>query len=75
MLPMWICSGVFFSTARFPDVLQPAIQLLPLTALNNALRAVMLDGASWIGIASEVLVMSVWGLVAFAVALKFFRWS
>ena len=39
MLPMWIFSGVFFSSARFPDALQPFIQALPLTAVNDALRA------------------------------------
>jgi ABC-type multidrug transport system permease subunit len=45
MLPMWIFSGVFFSAARFPDVLQPFIQMLPLTAVIDALRASMLEGA------------------------------
>ena len=42
---MWIGSGTFFSTARFPDAVQPLVQALPLTAINDALRAVMLDGA------------------------------
>ena len=46
MLPMWVLSGVFFSTANFPDVLQPVIHALPLTALNDALRAVVLEGAT-----------------------------
>src|SRR5512146_3018037 len=44
MLPMWLLSGVFFSSANFPAVMQPFIRVLPLTALNDALRAVMLDG-------------------------------
>ena len=44
MLPMWILSGVFFKSDRFPDIMQPLIQVLPLTALNDALRAVMLEG-------------------------------
>src|SRR3970040_763845 len=39
MVPMWICSGVFFSASRFPESMQPAIRALPLTALNDALRA------------------------------------
>ncbi len=46
MFPMWIFSGVFFSNERFPAALQPFIQALPLTALNDALRAVMLEGAT-----------------------------
>ena len=44
-VPMWILSGVFFSAQRFPDVVQPFIQALPLTALIDALRAHMLQGA------------------------------
>src|SRR5262249_6970937 len=34
MLPMWLLSGVFFSSKRFPEATQPFIQALPLTQLN-----------------------------------------
>src|SRR5208283_4805744 len=44
MMPMWIVSGVFFSAQRFPDMLQPVIKVLPLTAIIDALRANMLQG-------------------------------
>jgi ABC-type polysaccharide/polyol phosphate export permease len=74
MLPMWILSGVFFSAERFPDVLQPLIQALPLTALIDALRAVVLDGASLIAIRGELGLLTVWGIVPFALALAVFRW-
>jgi len=75
MMPMWILSGIFFSTSRFPDVMQPVIQALPLTAVNNALRAVMLDGASLVAVLPEVGIAAAWGLAAFGVALFVFRWS
>lgn len=74
MLPMWILSGVFFSSERFPTEVQPFIQALPLTALNNALRAIMLDGAGFSAISREILILSLWGGISFAIALKFFRW-
>jgi ABC-type multidrug transport system permease subunit len=74
MLPMWILSGTFFSTARFPDWLQPAIQALPLTALNDGLRAVMIDGAGLAGIADELAINVAWCGVAFVTALTMFRW-
>src|SRR5205823_5371147 len=45
MLPMWVLSGIFFSARRFPDLLQPIIRRLPLTAAIDALRANMLEGA------------------------------
>jgi ABC-2 type transport system permease protein len=75
MVPMWIFSGVFFSSANFPEVVQPAIRLLPLTALNNSLRAVMLEGAAMWAVATDVGILAAWGVVSFAVALKIFRWT
>jgi ABC-2 type transport system permease protein len=73
-LPMWLLSGVFFSYANFPAWLQPVIHALPLTALNDALRAVILDGARVIDVRNELALVSAWGVVAFALALKLFRW-
>ena len=74
MLPMWILSGVFFSSQRFPDAVQPVIAALPLTALNDALRATMLQGATIAQVAPEAGVLAAWLLVCFPVALKLFRW-
>lgn len=75
MMPMWILSGSFFSYDRFPEVVHPAIRALPLTALNDALRAVMSEGAPLAGTWLEMAVMTFWGLAAFALALRFFRWQ
>jgi ABC-2 type transport system permease protein len=74
MLPMWILSGVFFKSSNFPDWSQPVIQALPLTALNDALRGVMLEGKSLPELWLELLILGVWGLIPFVVALKIFRW-
>jgi ABC-type multidrug transport system permease subunit len=73
-LPMWLLSGVFFSSANFPDVLQPVIHALPLTALNDALRAVVLDGGGVSQVWRELALVSAWGAAAFAIALRLFRW-
>jgi ABC-type multidrug transport system permease subunit len=73
-LPMSICSGVFFSASRFPDVLQPLIRALPLTALNDALRAVMLEGAGFMQILSQMAIIVAWGLVCGLGAAWWFRW-
>lgn len=75
MLPMWIFSGVFFSPSRFPEAILPLIRLLPLTALNDALRAVMIDGDSLASVAGELGILGVWGGLAFAFALRLFRWQ
>jgi len=74
-IPMWLVSGTFFSADRFPDALQPVIRALPLTALNNALRAVMLEGRGAAAIAGALLVLAVWAAASFGVALKIFRWQ
>jgi ABC-type multidrug transport system permease subunit len=73
-MPMFLLSGVFFPAERFPDVLQPIIRALPLTALNDALRGVMIDGAGLHAVARPMLIVCAWGFGAFAVSLKLFRW-
>ena len=75
MLPMWVLSGVFFSAERFPEVVQPAIKLLPLTAMNDALRAVMLEGKTLVEVGREIGILAAWGVSSFAIALKIFRWQ
>ena len=74
LLPMWLLSGVFFSSERFPDAAQPFIRALPLTALNEALRGIMTEGRGLAGIAPQLAIVAAWGLVSFAAALKLFRW-
>jgi ABC-type polysaccharide/polyol phosphate export permease len=74
MLPMWIFSGVFFSSTRFPDALQPFIQALPLTAVNDALRASMLEGAGLARLAPELAIVAAWLVVSFLLAVRLFRW-
>src|SRR5207247_10590095 len=74
MLPMWILSGTFFSYARFPDAMQPFVKALPLTALNDALRAVMIDGTALAQLGPPLAIVVAWGLVSFGVALRIFRW-
>jgi len=75
MMPMWIFSGVFFSSERFPQIVQPLIKALPLTALNDALRAIILQGASLSSQWIQLAILAAWGGLSFLVALKLFRWS
>jgi ABC-2 type transport system permease protein len=75
MMPMWIFSGVFFSYDKFPAMAQPFIKALPLTALNDALRATITEGASLGSQSGRLLVLAVWGGVSFVLALRWFRWT
>jgi ABC-type multidrug transport system permease subunit len=74
MMPMWVLSGVFFSSANFPQVAQPFIKALPLTATHDALRATMLQGAGWGAVAPQIAVIAVWLVATFTLALRLFRW-
>jgi ABC-type multidrug transport system permease subunit len=75
MVPMWICSGVFFSYERFPDAVKPFIRALPLTALNDALRGVMNEAVPISQITGPLLVLAAWGVGSFVLGLRFFRWQ
>ena len=75
MLPMWLLSGTFFSSERFPEMFQPFIKALPLTALNSLLRAVMNEGATLSSNWVPISVLLAWLVISFVVALKVFRWQ
>jgi ABC-type multidrug transport system permease subunit len=75
MLPQWLFSGVFFSSDRFPDSVQPFIQALPLTQLASALRRVILEGAGFLDVAPALAILAAWAVITFVLALRFFRWT
>jgi ABC-2 type transport system permease protein len=75
MMPMFITSGVFFASSNFPDVLQPAIRALPLTAMCDGMRAVMIDGAGLASVMPSLGILALWGVPAFVLGLRLFRWS
>jgi ABC-type multidrug transport system permease subunit len=74
MVPMWVLSGIFFSSQRFPDLVQPIIKALPLTAVIDALRANMLQGAGFTQMVPQAGVLVAWLVVCFGLALRLFRW-
>jgi ABC-2 type transport system permease protein len=74
MLPMWVLSGVFFSSENFPRAIQPFIKILPLTATNDALRASMLRGVSLPALWPQFAILAAWTVVCFVIALRIFRW-
>jgi ABC-2 type transport system permease protein len=77
MLPMYLLSGVFFSSDRFPAALQPLIQALPLTQLVSALRLILLDGADLLhfGVLKAIAILTAWAVVTFYLALRLFKWT
>jgi hypothetical protein len=74
MLPMWLLSGTFFSSKRFPEVTQPFIQALPLTQLNDALREVMLKEGGLADVVTPLAILAAWAVLTFTLALRWFKW-
>jgi ABC-2 type transport system permease protein len=74
-MPMFITSGVFFASSNFPESIQPAIRILPLTAMCDGLRAVMIDGAGLAGVLPSLLILGLWGVPSFLIGLRYFRWN
>lgn len=75
VMPQFLLAGTFFSIRIFPDWLQPVCHALPLTYVNNALRKIAFEGAGFADVSFELLVLGVWGVIVYAVAVKLFKWE
>ncbi len=74
-LPQFLLSGTFFSIDAFPEWLQPISRALPLTYLNDAMRKVAFEGAGLWDVKHQILIMVIWGIGIYAVAVKVFKWE
>jgi ABC-2 type transport system permease protein len=74
-LPQFLLSGTFFSIDHFPVWLQPISRALPLTYLNDAMRQVAFEGAGLWDVKLQILILLVWGLGIYALAVKVFKWE
>jgi ABC-2 type transport system permease protein len=74
-LPQFLLSGTFFSINAFPSWLQPISRALPLTYLNDAMRKVAFEGAGLWDVKHQILIMLIWGLGIYAIAVKVFKWE
>jgi ABC-2 type transport system permease protein len=72
--PMMILSGVWFSLEGSPQWVQWVAQILPLTHLLNAARAIMIDGAGLAAISSDLIYLAVTAAAFLAFGAWSFRW-
>jgi ABC-type multidrug transport system permease subunit len=75
MVPMFALSGIFFASSRYPDIIQPVIRALPLTALNDCLRAIINDGEPLFALLPRLAVLGAWGAICSLLAVRLFRWT
>ena len=73
VMPMMFICGVFFPTETMPWILQKIAYFMPLTYANDALRAVMLQGASFDIVAYDLLILLLFTLLFFAVGVMRFN--
>lgn len=74
-LPQFLLSGTFFSISNFPTWLQPISRALPLTYLNDAMRKVAFEGAGLFDVSHQLLILFIWGVGIYALAVKLFKWE
>jgi ABC-2 type transport system permease protein len=74
-LPQFLLSGTFFSIEAFPSWLQPISRALPLTYLNDAMRKVAFEGAGLTDVSHQILILFIWGVGIYALAVKTFKWE
>lgn len=74
-LPQFLLAGTFFSIDNFPKWLQPISRAMPLTHLNDAMRNVAFEGAQLTDCWPQLIYLGIWGVIAYGLAVKFFRWE
>lgn len=73
--PMLLLSEVWFSLDGAPQWMKAIAQILPMTHMLDAARAVMLEGAGWQDVSAHLLVMGVMSIVFLSIAAVMFRWG
>jgi ABC-2 type transport system permease protein len=74
-LPQFLLSGTFFPIDNFPSWLQPISRALPLTHLNDAMRKIAFEGYNLWDVKQEIMILIIWGVLIYALAVKVFRWE
>ena len=73
--PMLFLSGTFFPRDAFPHWLSSITDYFPLTYLADALRRIANEGVHLTALGTDLLGMTVWGIIMFFVAVRVFRWE
>lgn len=74
-LPQFLLAGTFVPVDAFPSWLQPVCKIMPLTYLNDAFRKIAFEGLHLWNVGLELGVITLWGIIVYAVAVKVFRWE
>lgn len=73
--PMMLLSGVWFSVEGLHPSVRLVAQAFPLTHVNTAARAIMLEGSGLTAVAPQLLVLVLMSALFLAVGSWLFRWE
>jgi ABC-type multidrug transport system permease subunit len=73
--PMMFLSGVWFSNEGLHPWLQRLAELLPLTHVTEAARAIMFDGAGFVAVAPHLAALLAMAAGFLLVGARSFRWD
>jgi len=75
VFPQIFLSGIFYPIDVLPTLVQPLAKILPLSFVANALREIANNGASLFQIAPDLIGITVWMVISFVLATRFFVWK
>lgn len=75
MFPQYFLSGTFFPKGALPKGIQWLVEILPLTALNDALRKISFEGDGLLAAGRQMGILAIWGVVVYLIAAKVFKWE
>lgn len=73
--PMMLLSGLWFSLDAAPAFVRALSQLMPLTHLVNPARAIMIDGAGFMDVLNDLIILLVMTVVLMTLAARSFSWQ
>ena len=74
-IPMLLLCGAFVPIEALPKFLQILAHAIPLTYFVSPFRSIVVQGASLGVIWGDLLILTVWTVAAWLVAVKTFRWQ
>ena len=73
--PMMFLSGVFIPLFIMPPVFQAISHFIPLTPVAEGLRLITTENAGLMAVLPQIGLISLWGLAAYLVAFRVFKWE
>lgn len=75
VMPQFLLADTLIPLENMPNWVQTIGELMPLTHLNQALRAVAFEGANLWDVKYQIMILLIWGIIGYFIASKTFKWE